>query len=112
MAQLWVSHTLLIVSIILGPVSWCCVMLWFASLALQGLHRQFVQIRQIQTIPCYRCAYFSGDEQLRCAVHPYSALTASAKDCRDFTPATSPQDVTWMITRFSTTNPANNPFSS
>ncbi|MEM1293466.1 MAG: hypothetical protein AAF773_21710 [Cyanobacteria bacterium P01_D01_bin.115] len=95
MAQICVSHTLLILSILLGPVSWCCVMLWFAVLALQGLHRQFVQARQIQATPCYRCTYFSGCKQLQCAVHPDFALTESAKDCRDFTPSASPQQVTW-----------------
>jgi hypothetical protein len=95
MAQTFVSNTLLIIGITLGPLSWLIVMVWFASLALQGLHRQFIQTRQIQTMPCYRCAYFSGCEQLRCAVKPDLALTKSAKDCRDFAPSGTTKEVTW-----------------
>ncbi|MEM6520759.1 MAG: hypothetical protein AAF892_07285 [Cyanobacteria bacterium P01_D01_bin.71] len=95
MVQLYVSNALLLIGITLSPVLWLIVVGWFVYSAVRGLYRQLIQIRQLQAMPCHRCVYFSGCEQLQCAVNPYSALTESAKDCKDFTPSNSPQEVIW-----------------
>ncbi|MDB9529313.1 hypothetical protein PN498_25195 [Oscillatoria sp. CS-180] len=95
MTQELVTNTLLFVGIALGPLSLVVLTLWFAVAALRGLYRQFIQTRQIQLTPCYRCVYFSGSEELRCAVNPCEALTRSARDCQDFTPSQSPKQVTF-----------------
>ena len=34
--------------------------------------------------PCYRCRYFSNNSYLKCALHPVTALTEQAVDCRDY----------------------------
>ena len=34
--------------------------------------------------PCYRCRYFSDNHYLKCALHPETALTEQAVDCRDY----------------------------
>ncbi|MEM9121101.1 MAG: hypothetical protein AAGD09_24945 [Cyanobacteria bacterium P01_F01_bin.56] len=95
MAQIWVSNALLIVGISLSPFLWLVVMGWFIHSALNGLHRQLTKLQQQRTMPCFRCAYFSGCEQLKCAVNPYSALTGAAKDCRDFTLSSAIKDTSW-----------------
>jgi hypothetical protein len=41
---------------------------------------------QSHPFPCYRCQYFSNNLHLRCTVHPVTALTEQAVDCRDFYP--------------------------
>ncbi|AFY96933.1 hypothetical protein [Chamaesiphon minutus] len=34
--------------------------------------------------PCHRCRYFSNNHYLKCALHPETALTEQAVDCRDY----------------------------
>jgi hypothetical protein len=34
--------------------------------------------------PCYRCQYFSDNPYVKCALHPDTALTEEAVDCRDY----------------------------
>ncbi|MGD1861759.1 MAG: hypothetical protein ACFB0E_17540 [Leptolyngbyaceae cyanobacterium] len=95
MVQLYVANALLLIGITLSPILWLIVMTWFLCAALKGLYRQFIRIRQLQAMPCHRCAYFSDCEQLQCAVNPHSALTEAAKDCPDFTPSNSTPAVIW-----------------
>jgi len=33
---------------------------------------------------CHRCRYFSDNHYLKCALHPETALTEQAVDCRDY----------------------------
>lgn len=33
---------------------------------------------------CHRCRYFSDNSYLKCAIHPVTALTEQAVDCRDY----------------------------
>jgi hypothetical protein len=35
---------------------------------------------------CHRCQYFSDNHYLKCALHPGTALTEQAVDCRDYCP--------------------------
>ncbi|PSB39849.1 hypothetical protein C7B69_01275, partial [filamentous cyanobacterium Phorm 46] len=35
---------------------------------------------------CHRCRYFSDNSYLKCALHPATALTEQAVDCRDYCP--------------------------
>ena len=37
-------------------------------------------------IPCSNCQFFTGDYQLKCALHPNTALSEEAIDCSDFCP--------------------------
>jgi hypothetical protein len=39
---------------------------------------------RLHSIPYSRCVFCTGDYRLKCAVHPFSALTDSAIDCLDF----------------------------
>jgi hypothetical protein len=37
-------------------------------------------------VPCRCCRYFSNNAHLKCAIHPVTALTEKAVDCRDYCP--------------------------
>jgi hypothetical protein len=64
-----------------------------ASYFRQGFSRGFEQVARMHQVPCDRCAYFTGDYNLKCTVHPCQALTEAAIDCRDFEHATSPNQL-------------------
>ncbi|MGD1904946.1 MAG: hypothetical protein ACFB0C_03025 [Leptolyngbyaceae cyanobacterium] len=84
MAQEYVSNAILLMGVVAGPLALLLTLLGFARLAMLDLQRQWVQARLLRSTPCHRCLYFSGCEELMCAVHPYRVLTQAAKDCRDF----------------------------
>ncbi|MGG6263986.1 hypothetical protein ACQ4M3_22065 [Leptolyngbya sp. AN03gr2] len=44
------------------------------------------RLRRLHRIPCSRCAYFTGDYNLKCTVRPCEALTEDAIHCLDFEP--------------------------
>ncbi|WP_233501703.1 hypothetical protein [Acaryochloris thomasi] len=39
---------------------------------------------RLHQIPCADCQFFTGDYRLKCTVHPDTALSERAIDCRDF----------------------------
>ncbi len=43
--------------------------------------------------PCFRCRYFSNNSYLKCALHPVTALTEQAVNCRDYYPNSKEQKV-------------------
>ncbi|WP_413165687.1 hypothetical protein ACL6C3_04420 [Capilliphycus salinus ALCB114379] len=45
-----------------------------------GIHH----LKRLHSIPCSRCAYFTGDYRLKCTVNPKMALTEEALGCRDY----------------------------
>ena len=42
---------------------------------------------------CHRCRYFSDNRYLKCALHPETALTEQAIDCRDYCPNSKTKSV-------------------
>ena len=44
------------------------------------------QAKQMHQIPCADCQFFTGDYNLKCTVHPMSALSEDAIDCSDYSP--------------------------
>ena len=47
-------------------------------------HSGINYVKRLHQIPCSRCTFFTGDYRLKCTVHPYSALTETAINCRDY----------------------------
>lgn len=43
-------------------------------------------VKRMHQIPCPDCQFFTGDYQLKCALHPNSALSEAAIGCSDFCP--------------------------
>jgi hypothetical protein len=46
--------------------------------------------RRMHQIPCANCQFFTSDYHLKCTVHPASALTEAAINCKDYE-ATKPR---------------------
>lgn len=42
--------------------------------------------QQMHQIPCANCQFFTGDYNLKCTVHPTSALSEDAIGCMDYYP--------------------------
>lgn len=40
--------------------------------------------KQMHSIPCHNCVYFTNDYRLKCPVNPLGANTESAIDCPDY----------------------------
>jgi hypothetical protein len=71
----------------LVPVCFCIA--W--GLVLGGIWQLWIgwrdgisHVRRLHQIPCSRCAYFSGDYTLKCAVHPQRACSEAAIGCADY----------------------------
>ncbi len=45
-----------------------------------------IYVKRLHQIPCNRCAFFTKEYCLKCTVHPLTALSEEAIDCRDFEP--------------------------
>jgi hypothetical protein len=66
-------------------VAWGSVLLtvWqIYATARDGVKRA----KQMHQIPCPNCQFFTGDYNLKCTVHPMSALSEDAIDCVDYFP--------------------------
>lgn len=50
---------------------------------VQSLRLGVAQLRQLHTIPCDRCIFFTDHPLLKCTVHPSTAFTVAAIDCPD-----------------------------
>jgi hypothetical protein len=63
------------------------------------------RLRRLHQVPCSRCAYFTGDYNLKCTVRPCEALTEAAIHCRDFEPGSVIQPI---LNRKKNASPASN----
>jgi hypothetical protein len=55
-------------------------------LELLDLKINWLNLRKKQQIPCYLCIFCTGEESLKCTVHPAIALSKKAIDCPDYQP--------------------------
>ena len=74
----------------------CPVMIWsvlmsFILSLMIALEDAIKRLRRMHQIPCSRCRYYTGSHYLKCPVHPISAFSEEAIDCRDFELATCNQ---------------------
>jgi len=87
----FVTNCSLIIAIVLGPLMLLALTGWFAVQAFLDIKAKAIQVYGLRFTPCGRCLYYTGCKELACAVNPCIALTKSAQDCRDFTPADAPK---------------------
>ena len=79
-----------LLSVTLHPVRllYSICALGLIALFIWSLQRAFregiIHLKRLHSIPCSRCAYFTGDYRLKCTVHPKMALTEEALGCGDF----------------------------
>jgi hypothetical protein len=77
----------------LCPIVIWLMMTWFFTAVCFAFVDGIELLNKLHRIPCDRCYYFTGHDQLKCAVHPCTALTESAMNCPDFVRAT-PRPIT------------------
>lgn len=87
----FVTNCSLIVAILLGPLLLVVLTGWFTVQAVLDIKAKAIQVYSLRSTPCGQCLYYTGCKELACAVNPCIALTKSARDCRDFTPADTPK---------------------
>ncbi|HIK55907.1 MAG TPA: hypothetical protein IGS37_12185 [Synechococcales cyanobacterium M55_K2018_004] len=81
-----------ILQLLLVPL--CFVLAW-VIMALtawnlwSALRDSVARAQQMHQIPCANCRFFSGNYQIKCAVHPDIALSEQAIDCKDYEPTDS-----------------------
>lgn len=73
-------------SLIYSTIAWGMVIFGLVSL-IDFFRRGSSTVQRLHQIPCSNCQYFSCNYVLKCSVHPYTALTESAINCQDYTPA-------------------------
>lgn len=54
------------------------------ALTWKDIKGRFQSFRQSKQIPCKKCRFLCNNKYIKCAVHPYKALTISARNCPDF----------------------------
>lgn len=73
---------------LLCPVMiWSVLMSFFLSLMV-AFEDAIKRLRRMHQIPCSHCQYYTGSHYLKCPIHPITALSEEAIQCRDFEPAT------------------------
>ncbi|HEY9646588.1 MAG TPA: hypothetical protein V6C88_09475 [Chroococcidiopsis sp.] len=72
---------------ILCPVSIWFVLMVFVTTLCFAIHDGVRRLRRLHQIPCSRCAFFTGEYQLKCTVQPCKALSEAAIGCPDYQPA-------------------------
>ncbi|MDB9313979.1 hypothetical protein PN462_12775 [Spirulina sp. CS-785/01] len=69
----------------LSLVVWLSLPLLFWNLG-QMLQNGLAYFKRLHQIPCNNCTFFTGDYYLKCTIHPYTACSEQAINCRDFEP--------------------------
>jgi hypothetical protein len=75
---------------ILCPLSIVLLIAGFLTAIFRAIEEATSQLKRWHQIPCDRCLYFTGCQQLKCTVNPYQAFTEEAIFCKDFQEASSP----------------------
>jgi hypothetical protein len=71
-------------------IIWSVLMSFFLSLMV-ALEDAIKRLRRMHQIPCSHCQYYTGSYYLKCPVHPISAFSEEAIQCRDYEPALTGQ---------------------
>ncbi len=81
---LWVVISILAIFLTIGVLIHACI-----SKRKQNSSR----VELPSTITCYHCRYFNDNYFLKCALHPVTAMTEEAVDCRDYYPKAKAKQV-------------------
>ncbi|MEL6138263.1 MAG: hypothetical protein AAFR42_12755 [Cyanobacteria bacterium J06628_6] len=84
MVETIITHCLLLLGVLCGPVLLLLLVGWFTFSAFISLKRRTVRTYRLRSVPCGRCLYYTGKAELSCAVQPCLALTKAARECPDF----------------------------
>jgi hypothetical protein len=83
---LLICRVAFLISISLILAHFTIALVYSIWLELIALKRNWIDLRKKQQIPCYFCIFCTGEESLKCTVHPDIALSKKAIDCPDYQP--------------------------
>ena len=89
MAHNIIVTPLLLIAILLGPIMLIALALWFVTISILDFKNWLIRTYRLKTTPCDRCIYYTGCQELLCAVHPDKVLTKAAVTCADFIPVST-----------------------
>jgi len=69
-------------SVFIGCI-WLILLSFIVSL-WNAWRQGWANVQQLHQIPCSGCTFFTGEYNLKCALHPYNALTEAAIGCLDY----------------------------
>ena len=52
--------------------------------AWKNTQKNLIHLQRLHQIPCSNCLFFTGEYNLKCAVHPCKALSEEAIGCADY----------------------------
>lgn len=52
--------------------------------AWKNTQKNLIQLHRLHQIPCSHCLFFTGEYNLKCAVHPCKAFSEEAIGCSDY----------------------------
>jgi hypothetical protein len=59
-------------------------LLAYTLTTLKSVHKNWIHLQKLHQIPCNHCIFFTGEYNLKCAVHPCKALSEEAIGCADY----------------------------
>lgn len=72
--------------------AWMLVILFFWSL-WSAVGDGVARAKQMHSVPCTGCQFFTNDHRLKCTVHPDIANSEQAIDCSDYIAPKNPLSV-------------------
>ena len=73
----FVFKLVLIICVLLGLLS-------YIRSTWKTAQKNLIQVQRLHQIPCSNCLFFTGEYNLKCAVHPCKALSEEAIGCADY----------------------------
>lgn len=67
-------------------IAWAIIFFMPSDIWRLARHGMLIS-KQLHRVPCRNCRFFTNNPYLQCAVHPSTALTASAIHCCDYLPS-------------------------
>lgn len=61
----------------------------YARSIWKTLKQDLLYLQRLHQIPCHHCVFFTGEYNLKCAVHPCKAFKEEAIGCADYQPVKS-----------------------
>ncbi len=83
---LLVCRVAFLLSIALVVAYFTKVLVYSVWLECITLKKSWISFQKTQQIPCYVCIFCTGEESLKCTVHPDIALSKKAIGCPDYQP--------------------------
>ena len=93
------ADVFLMMGVALCPLALLILLIWFSREFFIAIRYWIVRKQYIDLIPCYRCIYYTGYEELKCTVNPYKALTEDANSCLDFESTNHSQKNTMSVSK-------------